>query len=186
MGPIYRNIFKPRKRNSAWIMKKIPIYHKGKLIDYLIVDNCDYGIVSSRRWHLVNSYSDRVSTTEYMGKIDGKYRSRHITIHRFLLNAPKEMSIDHIDGNGFNNQRANLRICTQRENNRNTRKRSGTTSKYKGVSFYKHINKWCSEIKTESKKEFLGYFNNEKDAAMAYNKRAKEVFKDFARLNTLK
>lgn len=105
-----------------------------------------------------------------------------IMLHRFIVDAPKWCVVDHVDGNPLNNTRSNLRVCTQAENSRNSISVSGS-SKYKGVSYVKRINKWRSYIKFNYKQIFLGYFKEEIDAAYAYNDAAKLYFKEFARLN---
>jgi len=78
--------------------------------------------------------------------------------------------VDHKDRNKLNNNIENLRELTKSENNTNVEKRkNGTTSKYKGVSWHKRARKWEARLKANGKNLFLGYFNNEDDAGQAYN-----------------
>lgn len=77
--------------------------------------------------------------------------------------------LDHIDRNRINNEIINLREATQGENNINQKKRTNCSSIYIGVSWYKSSNRWVSEIKTDGKRNIIGYFKDEKDAAIAYN-----------------
>ena len=93
------------------------------------------------------------------------------------------MVVDHIDHDGLNNCKSNLRIATLSENRRNSRKAKDTSSKYKGVSWHKNNKKWEVKIGFNYKKIHIGYFNNIKEAAEAYNKKAKELFGEFAYLN---
>jgi hypothetical protein len=91
---------------------------------------------------------------------------------------------DHIDGNGLNNQRSNLRLSIRHGNHKNASKKNVlSTSLYKGVYFYKAGHTWRAEIQCDHERHFLGDFEIEEDAAHAYDKKAKELFGEFARLN---
>jgi hypothetical protein len=87
--------------------------------------------------------------------------------------------IDHIDGQKDNNRIDNLRTCSQSENNMNTNARSG----YKGVSWDKSTNSWTSVIHKDYKQYWIGRFETAEEAALAYNKKAQEIYGEFARLN---
>ena len=92
------------------------------------------------------------------------------------------MEIDHINGNGLDYRKCNLRVCTHQQNLQNQRIQKGV-SKFKGVCWHKASQKWMAKIKHNYKTIYLGVFNNEIDAAKSYNKKAKELFGEFARLN---
>lgn len=108
---------------------------------------------------------------------------RTMTLQRFLLNPPKNRWVDHIDRNKCNNTLDNLRIATYSQSNMNKRKIFNATSKYKGVSWHKRDNQWRAYIKINGKVRNIGYFRNERHAAIAYDLWAKELFGDFAKLN---
>ena len=91
--------------------------------------------------------------------------------------------IDHIDRNKLNNNIENLRPVTLSQNQWNKKPRKNTSSIYKGVSWQKTANKWKSEIRINNKPQYLGLFINEIDAALAYNKKAIELFGEYAYLN---
>ena len=110
-------------------------------------------------------------------------RRKTLQLHRLLMNPPKGMVIDHINHNGLDNRRENLRICTRAENSRNRGKQKNNTSGYKGVCWYKRDKKWRAQIKKDSKKIHIGYFDIIEDAARAYDAKAKELFGEFAHLN---
>lgn len=92
---------------------------------------------------------------------------------------------DHINGDGLDNRRENLRRCTHQQNTFNTRSRNDSTSHYKGVSWKMEASKWVAQIQVNGKKKHLGYFVNEDDAARAYDDAALRYFGEFAHLNNV-
>ena len=115
------------------------------------------------------------------------------TIHRLVAQefVPKpeaghKLVVDHIDRNKLNNQVSNLRYVSYSQNNINSGKRSGiTTSKYKGVSWNTRCRKWRAKLKKDRLEIYLGSYDNEVDAARAYNERAIAEFGEHAYLNDL-
>lgn len=104
-------------------------------------------------------------------------------MHRVITNCPKNKQIDHKNHNGLDNRLCNLRICSQSENLRNGRSRKNSSSRFKGVSQYKPENRWQTYIWENGKNQYLGHFDNEIDAAIAYDVVAKELFGEFANCN---
>ena len=105
-----------------------------------------------------------------------------VRMHRLILGIINhDILTDHKDGNGLNNQRYNLRIATDSQNNRNVKSHFDSTSKYLGVSFYKITGRWVAKIRSDGYLEHLGYFKNEKDAALAYNEAAAVIHGEFAK-----
>jgi hypothetical protein len=107
---------------------------------------------------------------------------RGVYMHRWLLDAPSNMTVDHVDLNGLNNQRSNLRLETRSQNQFNTGSRGGT-SRFKGVSFCKQTGRWKTQIASHGKRWELGRFKDEEAAARAYDRAALELHGEFARLN---
>lgn len=152
-------------------MKTIPLT-QGK---DTIVDDDDFEYFNQWKWR----------AEKKKGRIENWYAVRHvgrkqIYLHRILLKVPNKMVTDHINGNGLDNRKINLRICTQQQNIMNRRKTIGV-SKFKGVSL--SHNKWQAGIKKNKRFFYLGLFIDEKDAAMAYDNKARELFGEFANLN---
>jgi len=136
-------------------MKEIPLT-QGKVA---LVDDGDFKSLNSVKWCAVG-----IGRTFYAKR--SKQRNKIIFMHRAILSPPKGMVIDHIDGNGLNNQRSNLRIVDVRENSRNRHhKRS---SDFPGVSWDARRKKWQTWIWINGKNIWLGRFNDEISAANAY------------------
>ena len=106
-----------------------------------------------------------------------------IPLHRFIMNPPDGLLVDHKDGDGMNNQRENLRICTNADNVRNRKLHSNSTTGYKGVWFYNSHKKYSASIMSHGNKYFLGLYDDPIEAARAYDKKARELHGEFARPN---
>ena len=152
-------------------VRRIPLT-RGK---FALVDAEDYYQLSKFNWQALTN-----ATIFYAcGKVDGKT----IKMHRFIMNAPSHLVVDHIDRNGLNNCKSNLRLCTVAQNSRNSGSNKGSTSRYKGVSWNRNVKKWGAQIRLNYKIHRIGYFENETEAAKAYDKRAVELHGEFACLN---
>lgn len=116
--------------------------------------------------------------------IDGKQNKlySHRIIY-FIHHGDLPEFLDHIDGDRLNNRIENLRSATKQENNRNSKPRKNSSSKYLGVSWNKARQKWVAEIRINEKKKHLGLFTDEKDAALAYDEAARKYFGEFANPN---
>ena len=156
-------------------MKKIPLT-MGK---HALVDDEDYEELMKHEW--------RCATRCYAVRwvyIEGKRTL--IWMHRVILGLVKGDSkeTDHIDGDGLNNQRHNLRAGTHKQNGHNLRPRKKQgTSRYKGVCWHKIYKRWLASIGVNNKKINLGYFDDEKEAALAYDEAARKYHGEFARCN---
>ena len=158
-------------------MKEIKLT-QGKIA---LVDDADFERVSAIDWHARKEY--KVDGSFYAGKsmkIDGKWRT--VFLHRFILgNVPKGKLVDHIDGNGLNNQRSNLRICNMSENMCNRRVNKNSTSGLKGVSWSKRAGKWISRIRKNSEIINLGVFTDKFEAHQAYVAACNKYHGEYAR-----
>lgn len=146
-----------------------------------LVDDADYDFLMQWKWH-ANRNKNKVYAMRAIHK-DGK--TKLYGMHRQILGlTDPSICGDHLDGDGLNNQRHNLRACTSQENVRNSKSRGGT-SRYKGVSWYPRRNKWVAYITGGGKRKTIGYFGSEQEAAMAYNKYAPVYHGEFAALNEI-
>jgi AP2 domain len=145
-----------------------------------VVDDADYGVVSRYKWKVLVG-----SRTRYAARTVRKNRKyQTVYLHRYLTGASADEQVDHRDGDGLNNQRANLRRCSATENRRNQGKYRGS-SRFKGVSWRPDRNKWRATLVVAKRQVSLGYFKSEEGAALAYNRAAIEAFGEFARRNDL-
>lgn len=143
----------------------------------VLLDAADYALVSDWRWTI----SDKDGYPYAVAFIKGHQRK----MHRFLLDvSDPRVKVDHRDGNTLNNQRSNLRACTNAQNIRNQRPHADKrTSKYKGVYFEAGRKEWRAQIQVQRKKINLGRFASEMDAVRAYDTAALKHFGEFARVN---
>lgn len=143
------------------------------------VDDEDFAELSKYNWY---ASMNRKHYARRHQMINGK--KTKIYMHRQVLGVedPK-VFVDHIDGDGLNNCRSNLRRASHSENLANVFKRSGTSSKYRGVNYRKSSGKWQVQIQHQGKLYFVGSFVDEDEAARAYDKRAVDLFGEFAKLN---
>ncbi|HOV77210.1 MAG TPA: HNH endonuclease, partial [Sedimentisphaerales bacterium] len=111
---------------------------------------------------------------------------RTIRMHQFIMNPPKGMVVDHANGNGLDNRRENLRLCTKLENawNKRRRKQEGTGSQYIGVYPYRRPSgKWCIKIMCKGKVTNVSSFDTPEEAARVRDRKALELHGEFAMLN---
>lgn len=143
------------------------------------IDEADRALLSPHTWRVDrDGYAYRKTT------VNGKDGSM-VFMHRVVFKALEGMIIDHIDGNGLNNQKSNLRVATVSQNSANCMKRKGLTSKHKGVCLNPNGKNWRAAISVNKKTIYLGTFDNEDEAGHAYNKAAIAAFGEFARLNPI-
>ncbi|RJQ39524.1 MAG: hypothetical protein C4555_03185 [Dehalococcoidia bacterium] len=147
---------------------------------FAIIDPADYELISPYKWSMRVHKSGHIYAATSFWK-DG--RTITLMMHRVIMNAPKGVQVDHLDDNGLNNKRGNLRIATYAQNQQYQRisRKQKTASRYKGVC--RHKSNWRAQIRIEGRKVWLGDYRTEIEAAMAYDKAAVKHFGEFARPN---
>ena len=153
-------------------MKEIQI---SKSFKKVLVDSEDYEMLSQYIWLNQKGYARAFIAGE------------RVYMHRLLTGCvyKDRKVVDHIDENTFNCQRSNLRVVTHAQNLCNRKSKDNTTSKYLGVYYDKERCKWRASITSNYKEKMLGRFDNEKDAAIAYNVAALKIHGEYARINIL-
>jgi len=182
-----------RRIRYGYKFRRIPLT-RGK---YAIVDPEDYEWLMQYKWHANNGRGKFYAVNSRMQKmhrlimfgVKQEYRISLLTTCRDRQNGGggkrrSQLFVDHINGNGLDNRKANLRLATPVQNNWNTKSGMGRgKSQYKGVKWHKHVKKWVAVISVDGRKKHLGYFTDEKEAAKAYDRAAKELRGEFAVLN---
>ena len=141
----------------------------------------DYEEINSHKWFVL--YNPRKKTAYARRKEKG----RQIYMHRVIMRA-SDKQVDHIDHDGLNNQRNNLRLATASQNFANRMMQTNNTSGYRGVYLVKSGNrakKWMAQIRKNYKDIFIGYYATKEEAAKAYNEAATEYFGEFSNLNVI-
>lgn len=147
----------------------------------IIMKNGKQAVISTEFLDLVKPYTWCVEGTGYvMSRSSGKA----VKLHRLITNAQKGQFVDHIDGNPLNNTISNLRLCQKQQNEFNTKIRSDNKSGYKGVCLMRN-GKYRAYINLNGIQHNLGVFATKEEAARAYNSKAKILFGEYARLNTV-
>lgn len=163
-------------------MKGIKLHSKKYSGIIALVDDSDFDEINKYRWQLTKR-----AYTFYAVRRAGSKPGIIVYMHRQILGLTKESKImvDHKDGDGLNNQTSNLRIATKSQNGQNIKARKNKLSKFKGVTKKDYGKKWVAAINKNGKRIHLGCFESELEAAFAYNKKAVEMFGEFAYLNSI-
>lgn len=136
-----------------------------------VIDESDAGSIARHKWCFCNGYAMRAESSH------GK--RRYLYMHREILSAPPGLEVDHINGDKLDNRRTNLRLCTPSQNKANRPGLPGATSRYKGVIYSKQHDAWRAEFGGR----YIGLYDLERDAALAYSAAALERFGEFARID---
>ena len=170
-------VLRYRKLRYGYAFRKIPLT-QGK---YAIVDPEDYEQLARYKWYAMRNGREYYAVRNVPA---GKDRRKDLRMHQVIMGTAEGKFIDHTNHNGLDNRKANLRTVTKQQNNWNRRKKRGNnSSRYKGVNWIKSVGKWRARIQYNDREISIGYFDNEKAAAMAYDAKAKELFGDYAAPN---
>jgi len=159
-------------------MKTIPLT-QGKVA---LVDDEDYEYLNQWKWR-----AHKNGNTYYAIRTACKSKEQTIYMHRVILNASNGVDVDHINSNGIDNQKLNLRLCSRSENIKYQRLSCNNTTGFKGVSFNKQKcgKPYRARISLNNKNIFLGYYSTAKEAAQVYDKAALKYHGKFALTNKM-
>lgn len=161
--------------NIIILMKKVFLSGKMGRGVYFCVDDEDFERVVKHSW-----WVDR------LGRPQTDIKHKRVLIGRFIMNPPKNMVVDHIDGDVKNNIKSNLRICTQSNNQRNrTVLNRNSTSGHRGVSWDKFRSKWVAQLSLNYRHIYLGRFDKKEDAVEAVRDAIKEKHGKYANYKIL-
>lgn len=145
------------------------------------MDQDDYYAQVRHKWHTAKGTRTVYAVRQICL---GKGKTKAVHMHREIIGAPTGMFVDHINRNGLDNRKANLRLATRLQNARNRPKTNkATSSQYKGVSYRRANGKWSATIFADGRNVHLGYFETEIEAAKTYDEAAIERYGQFAALN---
>ena len=164
-------------------MRTIPLHGKKAAGRVALVDDADYELVSQYRWRVYQRRRPGCRDSgpyaiAHVRRADGHWTNT--TMHQLITG---RTGTDHVNMDGLDNQRSNLRPATQSQNMGNTRSHAGSSSPFKGVCWDRQHQKWLAQICVAGRRAYLGRFTGEEDAARAYDAAAREAFGSFARLN---
>jgi hypothetical protein len=166
-----------RRIRFGYCFRRIPLT-QGRCA---IVDPADYYRQVRHKWHTAKGTRTVYAVRQICL---GKGKTKAVHMHREIIDAPAGMYVDHINQNGLDNRRANLRLATRFQNARNRPKTNrATSSKYKGVTYRPKQDKWTATIFANGRSVHLGHFKTEIEAARAYDNAAREHYGRFAALN---
>jgi len=146
------------------------------------IDDQDYPLIIDHKWYAHRIHNIWYAKT-HVRKSTGE--PTKLSMHQLILNVLPGFEIDHINHDGLDNRKHNLRIVTCQQNQFNQKRHRRNSSRFKGVSWHSRWRRWQARVQFNHKRYHLGYFDNEQDAARAYNKAASRLFGKFACLNKI-
>lgn len=165
-------------------MKRIDISTPKYPNTFTLVDDEDFEWLNQQKWCAKEGRNTTyVTRTVYLGGGSKNRKYKGLSMHRVVMNAKKGQEIDHRSRCGLDNTKNNLRVCTRIQNSRNSRPHKISSSRFKGVSWSIYHRKWLSRLYINKKQLHLGYRDSEIECAKLYDKKAKELFGEFANTN---
>lgn len=152
-----------------------------------LVDDEDYGKVSQFDWHAKRGSTRRAvwyAAVSLYKEDAEKIGKRFMRMHQLILGFPEiPLVVDHINGDGLDNRRQNLRLADRSQNCMNCSPLKNCSSKFKGVGWHKRVGKWQARICAYGKSRYVGHFSDEIEAALAYDREAINLHGEYAVLN---
>ena len=142
-----------------------------------VIDAADVPLVEGFNWQAAKRHG-----IVYARRVTASPGRKTVQMHRALMGDPGDLYVDHIDGDGLNNRRSNLRVATHQQNLHNQRLSRANTSGLKGVVFNKRAGKWQAQIRFNGARKHLGMFATPEKAHTAYAKASAELHGEFGRI----
>lgn len=159
-------------------MRTVPLGGKKAAGRVAVVDDEDYDLVMQYRWWAwERAQGERRPYGPYA---QGGPAGHRVYMHTLITGYART---DHVNHNGLDNRRSNLRDASVAQNNHNQRPRRTGSSSYKGVTWHRGAHKWQASIKVDGRTTYLGLFASEKDAALAYDQAALRAYGEYAFIN---
>ena len=156
---------------------ELHVTRRDGVVHVVFYDHSDAEIVEGHRWHVHSNSHVSGLFYAWTSQRNSSGKREYLSMHVLLMGRPM---VDHINHNGLDNRRSNLRSATHAQNNANQRPRKGGASQYKGVYLKKKTGKWRARIKVDGRDLHLGYFFDEAAAARAYDAAARQAFGEYA------
>lgn len=179
-------VVRRRRRSPDMCSVRIPLRSRKYPDLYAIVDEADADFVRQWTWHPI---ARRVGTSsQHICAVradysDGRNDRRTVYMHRAILGVTSsDLHVDHINHDALDNRRVNLRVTTPQQNSWNQRATIGSSA-FKGVCWHKDTGKWYAQIRHMNKRQYLGVYESEIDAAKAYDEAARALYGEFAVVN---
>ena len=179
MKPFLAVVLLYRRIRYGYTFRRIPLT-RGK---YTIVDPKHYERLNKYKWQASKGSNTFYASRSVWDRVNKKKHT--IKMHREIITPPYPLVVDHINHNGLDNRKANLRPATKSQNtiNKPYKKKKAAHSKYRGVTWQKSNNKWQAQIRAKGLHRVIGYYDNEIEAAKAYDVVARKHHGEFAVLN---
>jgi len=145
-----------------------------------IIDVADISIVLDWNWHVRKDKNTLYAARNKLTDVNGKRGST--LMHRAIMKARVGLEVDHINGNGLDNRRINLRTCTKSQNQCNRKVSALSITGLKGVSLYKRDATWHARISHNGKRLCLGYYKTPEEAHAAYCEASARLHGEFGRI----
>lgn len=156
---------------------------KGSEVKEIQLSNNKVAIVDDGDYENLSRYTWSAERKRQIWYASCQMSSGKVYMHRFIMDANQSELVDHKDRDGLNNQRNNLRKCTDAQNSQNRKKSTANKSGYKGVYWHKKARKYAAKIENNGIRRYLGLFEDAVSAAKAYDRAAVEYHGEYAHLN---
>lgn len=169
------------------VFMELSIFSKKYGAKTVLIDDEDYDLIKRIKWNIAHDDEDDVyyARGRVKKKDLGKYNQSYVRMHRIIMNAPRDKQVDHVNHNGLDNRKENLRLSDQKQNSANMRLAKDSTTGFKGVTYQKKKKLYKVRLRVNYKLIYGGMHKNIYKAALMYNELAKKHFGEFACLNQL-